>query len=142
MKRLIVVAGLMGFGVVAAFAQGNVIEERQNMMKQNSADVRATTPMIRGQAPFDLVKVQSVLKEFSDHGKRLPALFPPGSDKGDTKALPVLFEKKADFDAASAKFSKDSDEALVAIKDEASFKTAFPKVLENCGSCHNAFRKS
>ena len=97
MKRLIVVAGLMGFGVVAAFAQGNVIEERQNLMKQNSADVRATTPMIRGQAPFDLVKVQAVLKDFSDHGKRLPALFPPGSDKGDTKALPVLFEKKAEL---------------------------------------------
>ena len=52
----------------------------------------------------------------------------------------MIWEKKADFTAGFDKFAKDADDASAAIKDEASFKTEWPKVMANCGGCHKVYR--
>ncbi|MBM6594498.1 c-type cytochrome [Microvirga pudoricolor] len=142
MKRVVLVAGLLGLGVAAAWAQGNVIEQRQAIMKSFGGQVRTVSGMLRGQAPFDLAQVQTALNTFVDGSQKAPPLFPPGSDAGDSKALPAVWEKKAEFDGLFVQFANDSKAALASIKDEASFKAAMPKVLENCGTCHKTFRKS
>ena len=63
-----------------------------------------------------------------------------GDPGGKTEALPVIWEKKAEFEAGYTKISADADAAAGAIKDEASLKAEMPKVLGNCGSCHRNFR--
>ena len=35
----------------------------------------------------------------------------------------------------------DAQTALATVKDEESFKAEFPKVMKNCGGCHEKFRK-
>jgi cytochrome c556 len=142
MKRTIVVASLLALGVTAAIAQSNVVEQRQNLMKEMAAQTRPIGGMMRGQEPFDLAKVQAGLKVFAENPKKAASLFPESSkDAPKTEALPTIWENKAKFDSIMTKLSQDAQTAMASIKDEATFKTEMPKVLSNCGACHNDFRK-
>ena len=67
--------------------------------------------------------------------------FPDDSKTGETDALPAAFEKKADLFARFDKMAADAKAAHAAIKDEASFKAEWPKVVSNCGGCHKDYRK-
>lgn len=142
MKPTVFIAGLLALGVSAAVAQSDVVEQRQDLMKQMGAQTRPIGGMMRSQEPFDLAKVQAGLKVFAENSHKAASLFPENSKNvGDTEALPAVWENKSKFDAVLAKFNQDAQTALVSIKDEASFKAEMPKILSNCGSCHNDFRK-
>jgi cytochrome c556 len=143
MVRTIFVAGALALGAAAAVAQANVIEQRQNLMKEHGAMVRPASAMLRGQAPFNLEQVQTALRTFSRNAKVAPTLFPDNSKTGgDTKALPAIWDSKADFEGIFVKFDQDAQAALAAIKDEPTFKAEFPKVLQNCSACHDRYRRS
>jgi cytochrome c556 len=136
------VASLLALGVTAAIAQSNVVEQRQALMKEMGAQTRPIGAMMRGQEPFDLAKVQAGLKVFAENPKKFVTLFPENTkDDPKTEALPTVWGNKAKFDSIGNKLSQDAQTAMTSIKDEASFKTEMPKVLQNCGACHNEFRK-
>jgi cytochrome c556 len=136
------VASLLAIGVTAAIAQSNVVEQRQALMKEMGAQTRPIGAMMRGQEPFDLAKAQAGLKVFAENSKKFVTLFPESSKNAEkTEALPTIWENKAKFESIGSKMSQDAQTAMTAIKDEASFKTEMPKVLQNCGGCHNEFRK-
>jgi cytochrome c556 len=139
MKRSLALAVALALGTTAVMAQ-DPIAQRKEQFKAWGAAVREPGAMLRGEAAFDLAKVQAALKLIGDTAPTLAAKFPAGSDKGDTKALPVIWEKKAEFDAIFTKLSGDAKAAAAAVKDEASYKAEMGKVLGNCGACHNTFR--
>ncbi|WP_112662498.1 c-type cytochrome [Microvirga flavescens] len=141
MKRSLLVAGLVVLGVSAAIAQSNPVEQRQGLMKQLGSQVRTASAMLKGQAPFDLGQAKAALETFSTVAKQAPGLFPDSSKAEKSDALPTVWENKAAFDSNFSQFEKDAQTALASIKDEATFKTEFPKVLQNCGTCHKTFRK-
>lgn len=142
MKHTIVVASLLALGVTAAIAQSDVVEQRQNLMKQMGAQTRPIGGMLRGQEPFDLAKVQAGLKVFAENSEKAASLFPENSkDAPKTEALPVIWENKAKFEGVMTKLNQDAKTAMASIKDEATLKAEMPKVLQNCGACHNDFRK-
>jgi cytochrome c556 len=98
--------------------------------------------MMRGQEPFDLAKVQASLKVLAENPAKFVTLFPENTkDAPKSEALPAVWENKAKFESLGAKASQDAQTAMASIKDEASFKAEMPKVLQNCGACHNEFRK-
>jgi cytochrome c556 len=128
-------------GASSVLAQAaDPIAARKDVLKGFGAAAREPGQMLRGEAPFDLAKAQNLMRVLSAGSKTLPGLFPDSSKTGDTKALPAIWEKKADFDAIFVKMGADAEAALVAMKDEASFKAEMPKVLGNCGTCHNTYR--
>lgn len=142
MKRTIFVTSLLALGATVAIAQSDVVEQRQNLMKQMGAQTRPLGGMLRGQEPFDLAKVQAGLKVFAENSQKVSSLFPENSkDAPKTEALPSVWENKAKFEANLTKLHQDAQSAMASIKDEASFKAEMPKVLQNCGACHNDFRK-
>jgi cytochrome c556 len=142
MKRSLFVAGVLALGVGAAIAQSNVVEQRQGLMKQMGAQTRPLGGMLRGQQPFDLAQAQASLKIIADSAEKAAPLFPESSKNAEkTEALPAIWENKAKFDGIMTKLNQDAQTAIASIKDEASFKTEVPKVLQNCGTCHNEFRK-
>ena len=53
----------------------------------------------------------------------------------------AIWENKAKFDSIMTKLRTDAETAVASVKDEATFKAELPKVLQNCGACHNDFRK-
>ena len=142
MKRIIYVAGLLALGVTAAIAQSNAVEQRQALMKEMGAQSRTLGNMMRGQAPFDAAQVQAGLKVFAENSRKVAPLFNERGDPAKTAALPAVWETKANFDSLSMKLSQDATAALASIKDEATLKAELPKVLQNCGTCHQTYRKS
>lgn len=142
MKRMIFAAGLLAVGLSAAIAQSDIIEQRQSLMKEMGAQTRTLGAMLRDQAPFDLGKVQAGLKVLSENSAKAVSLFPESSKGAErTSVLPAAWENRAHFESLFAKLKQDAQAAMSTIKDEASFKSEMPKVLQNCGACHNDFRR-
>jgi cytochrome c556 len=141
MLRIVSVAAILAVGATAVFAQSAAIKDRKELFKGLGGAAKVGGPMMKGEVPFDLAKVQASLKVYADNAKKLKDLFPDDSKTGgDTEALPIIWEKKADFVAGFDKFAKDATDAAAAIKDEASFKTEWPKVMANCGGCHKVYK--
>jgi len=141
MKRFLIVAAIASVAATAVYAQGDVIAQRRDLMKAVGGATRDPGAMLKGEMPFDLAKVQRSLATYSDSASKLPGLYPDTSKTGgDTTAAPKIWEDAAGFKASLAKFDSEAKAAAAAIKDEASFKAAFPNVLKNCGTCHETYR--
>lgn len=72
----------------------------------------------------------------------MPGLFPAGSDKGNTKVLPVAFTDRAGFEKAAAALG-DAAKKLSAAADSgdaAAFAAAYADVGKACGGCHQTYR--
>ena len=141
MKRFLIVAAIASVAATAVYAQGDVIAQRRDLMKAVGGATRDPGAMLKGEMPFDLAKVQRSLATYSDSASKLPGLYPDTSKTGgDTTAGPKIWEDAAGFKALLAKFDSEAKAAAAAIKDEASFKAAFPNRLKNCGTCHEPYR--
>ncbi len=141
-KTAIVAAGVLtlsGLGVLAQ--QDDPISQRQNLMKNNQEQVRALTGMARGQVPFNAAVAQAAFQRIEQNARQTPALFPAGSQQGKTDALPVIWERKADFDARASKLEQDAKAAQAGITDQASLQAAVQRVGQNCGGCHETYRR-
>jgi cytochrome c556 len=125
----------------SAFAESAAIKERKELFEQMGKATGPVGAMLQGKAAFDLAPVQAALKVYSENSTKLKALFPEDSKEGGkTEALPAIWEKNAEFLAIFDKLKADSDAAMVAIKDEASFKATMGGILGSCGTCHDSFR--
>jgi cytochrome c556 len=69
-------------------------------------------------------------------------MFPAGSDKGDTKALPTVWSDMPGFMAASKNADAAYDKLAVAAGsgDLAAVTAAFGDTGKACGACHEKFR--
>jgi len=141
MFRTVVIASALVVGLGAAFAQSNAIDQRKASMKKLGGAAGPVGQMLQGKAPFDLAKVKESFGTIAGEAKAAILLFPADSKTGgDTKALPAIWEKKAEFDAHFAKLEADATAAVAGTTDEASFKANAGKVLGSCGACHKDFR--
>ncbi len=134
-----VAAVAMGASAAVALTGADAIKERRALMKDNGDATKAVVAILKG-APFDLSAVQKALETYENAAAKMPALFPPDSQTGDTHALPAVWSDKADLDARFKKLGEDSAAALKAITNEASFKAAMPSVFKNCQGCHETYR--
>jgi cytochrome c556 len=141
MKRVLLAVAVAALGVTAVVAQSDPIAGRKAIMKDNNTQGRILRDMADGKQPFDLAVAKKVFAGFQAASAKLPDLFPDNSKTGDTRALPAIWEKSAEFKAAAAKFGADSKAAEASTKDVESLKAAFAEVGKNCGSCHQTFRK-
>lgn len=141
MLRVMIAAAIAASAATTVLAQADVISQRRDLMKSVGGATRDPGAMLKGEAAFDLAKVQTSLATFQSVAAKMPALYPDNSKTGgDTSAAPKIWEDANGFKAAFEKFSNEAKAAAAAIKDEASFKANFPNVLKNCGSCHETYR--
>jgi cytochrome c556 len=141
MLRVIAGLAVLAVGATVVLAQNSgAIAQRKDAMKALSAAVKEPAAMAKGEAKFDLAKVQASLKNLESAAPKGKTVFPDDSKTGDTAALPAAFTSKADLFAKFDKLAADAKAAQAAIKDEASLKTELPKVLANCGGCHKVYR--
>jgi cytochrome c556 len=131
------------FSMTAAIAQNlPVIKQRQDALEAMGKAVKDPVKMFKGEAEFDLTKVQAALKVMQEKTAILPTLFPDDSKVGeDTEALPAIWENKADVESRFKKLGEDAKKAQAGITDKASFETQFKDVMANCSSCHKKYRK-
>ena len=119
-----------------------IVKYRANVMKTNGANMSAASAILKGKVEHKdrLLDHARTIETFT---KDIPALFPKGSDVGDTRALASGWQKWSDF-KQSARDSHAKATAFakaVVANDKAAMKTAFKELSDSCKSCHKDFRK-
>lgn len=137
----LVVSAAMLAAVTAASA--DPIADRQAIMKDRAAEMKVLGPIAQGKAPFDAAVVLAELEKLGANAAKtdVDALWPAGSDKGDTKSSPKIWEDMAGFKTIMDKFKADAAAAAAAKpQDLQSFQKVFGAVASNCGACHQKYR--
>ena len=121
------------------FAQADMIEKRQKLMKSNSADAKAIKAAVKEK---DYATIETKAKEIMGNADQLVALFPKGSTKGKTKATAAIWEKHDDFAKDAKDLEKAASELAAAAKakNDAEIGVKVKAVGAACSSCHKAFR--
>ena len=109
-------------------------------MKDLGAHTKTGIDMAKGEIAYDHVKGQAILAAYVEAGPKIPDMFPDTSKTGDTAALPLIWENKADFRAKAEKFTADAKAAQLTVKDGDTFKAVFNDLTKNCGACHQTYR--
>jgi cytochrome c556 len=142
MIRTVSVVAALAIGATVAFAQNlDAIKARKDSMKAVGAAAGVGGKMMKGEEKFDLAKVQASLKVYQTEAGKQKDFYPANAKTGgETTALPKIWDNMADFQSKFVKLAGDAKAAEGTIKDEASFKTEWPKVMSNCGGCHKEYR--
>ena len=139
-------AGVMaGLSASTAFAQGNaagVIQYRQKVMGAQSGHLGGIGQILKNKLDFT-AHIPQHAQAISDLAKLLPDLFPDGTQKGKTDALPEIWQDRDDFkDKANALETEAAKLAQVARSGDASAIGAqVKKVGKACGGCHKKYRQ-
>jgi len=99
--------------------------------------------MASGRAPFD-AKVAADNAAVVETLSKLPwAAFAPGTDKGDTRALPAVWSESARFKEGADKMQAEIAKLAAATKtgNLDNVKAAFGAAGQTCKACHDDFRK-
>lgn len=139
----IVRAGLFALSTLfitsQAFAQAEVIEKRQSLMKTQGAASKAIKGAVEAK---DYATVETKAKDLMGTADKIVDHFPKGSTKGKTKALGAIWDKSDDFAKGAKNLRNAASELADAAKsrDEAAVGVKVKGVSNACGGCHKAFR--
>lgn len=120
------------------------VEERKAEMKIMGDAMRTIAAFVKneGGTVEDVHEAVAALQGAS--AGMVPSLFPAGTavGVGDSEALPVVWERWADFEAAAERLETAGAELAVAAKggERRSIARQFAVVGRSCGGCHNEFR--
>jgi cytochrome c556 len=139
-------ATTLGAGIAnAADEPANLIKYRQSTMKAIGGHMGAIAGVVKGEVSFsdELFGHAHAINEMS---KNLLRLFPKGSgtEAGETRALPAIWEKPGDFEASIKTLQDESAKLMTAAKsgDMGAIGAQVGALGKNaCGGCHKAFRK-
>lgn len=130
----------------AALAADDPIATRQLLMDANGAAAGVAGGILKDEVAYSPVVGKSVLLTLSATAHAFGDFFPEGSaDAARSKAASKIWDDRAAFDAALAKFEADTAAGVEAAgkdgpADKAAFAAAVQPILGNCKSCHEAFR--
>lgn len=90
----------------------------------------------------DLSGAAASAQSINAFSKQVPALFPAGSDKGETKAKAAVWSNGADFGVKAQAFEAESAKLVQAVAsgDKAAVQKQFGAVGGTCKACHDAYR--
>lgn len=141
MRKLILAISAVALAVSAAYA--DPIADRKAIMKERGGLAGAIAKMAKGETPFDADAALTALKNLQANEAKLDidVLFAPGTDKGDTKAAPKIWEDMAGFKAANDKLKAATDAAVSAPpKDVGELGAQLDAIGGACGGCHKTYR--
>lgn len=141
MRKLVIAISTLAFAGSAAFA--DPILDRQALMKERGKIVGGLSKVAKGEEPFDAAAVLTQLQALQANAEKfdVDALFPKGSDTGDTTAGPKIWEDTAGFKAAEDKYLADVKAAVAgAPADADALKAQVGTLGSDCGACHQGYR--
>jgi cytochrome c556 len=142
MKLFVLAAAALS--VTIAGAAADPLEQRKANMKERGEIMRILGPVMQGRADFDAATVNAALTRLEANAVAAAdteALWPQGSDSGDTKSAPAIWADFDAFRAESAKYIATVEGATAAApQDLAAFRAAFGPVAASCGACHEHYR--
>ncbi|TPJ40317.1 cytochrome C556 [Mesorhizobium sp. B2-5-13] len=141
MRKLVIAISMLALAVSAAFA--DPVLGRQALMKERGKIVGGLSKVVKGEEPFDAAAVLTQLQALQANAEKfdVEALFPKGSDTGDTTAAPKIWEDMAGFKTAEDKYLADVKASVAAAPaDVDALKTQIGTIGSDCGTCHQSYR--
>jgi cytochrome c556 len=132
--------GLFAMAVSSeVFAQADVIEKRQKIMKAQSAAAKEIKAAVESK---NYATVEAKAKDIMGTAEQIPSLFPKGSTAGKTKAKAEIWEKNDEFVKHAKTLSKTANELAAAAKagNDAEVNVKLKALGDTCTSCHKQFR--
>lgn len=124
-----------------ALAQADVIAERRAGLKRMGEHMQAMKAVVdsRGNVQPLAATVDDMIAWY----RTMPNRFPPGSDRGDTRALPALWNEKANFETINSNMVNQLQalRTAAASGDAAAFAAAYGQTGQTCGTCHRPYRQ-
>jgi cytochrome c556 len=140
MKRIVLSFGLLMMIAAPSWADVDPIKTRQAGLDLLAGTVAGVKAVVA--ANGDAKALEAPGKAIKRWATTMPSLFPAGSDKGETKALPAIWSDQAGFEKASAALGSAAD-LLIAAAGAGDIKAAgdaLKAVGDACGACHKAYR--
>lgn len=141
MRKLVIAISMLSLAASAAFA--DPILDRQGLMKERGKLVGGLSKIAKGEADFDAAAVLTALQALQVNAEKVDvdALFPAGSDSGDTTASPKIWEDMAGFKTTNEKYVADVKAAVAAAPaDVDALKAQIGTLGSDCGTCHQTYR--
>jgi cytochrome c556 len=94
-------------------------------------------------AGADVAPFAPQAKDIADWARKVPTLFPPGTETGgETHALPAIWQNKPDFEAKAGDLAAAADKlsTVAATGDKAAFEAQWKATGAACGACHREYR--
>src|SRR6266542_5158605 len=117
MVQKVLASAFFGFITLAVsahvFAQADVIEQRQKLMKSNSEAAKAIKAAVEAK---DYATVEAKARDIMGNEAKIFGLFPKGSTTGKTKATAAIWDKSDDFAKASKALQSAASELASAAK--------------------------
>jgi cytochrome c556 len=134
-----VFGSMVGMAASQVFAQADVIEKRQQLMKGQGAAAKAIKGAVESK---DYATVETKARDIMGSSAKIVDHFPKGSTTGKTKATAAIWEKSDDFGANAKNLNKAAAELAAAAKsgDAGAIDAKVKAVSGACGNCHKAFR--
>ena len=121
------------------FAQAEVIEKRQSLMKGQSAAAKAIKSAVEAK---DYATIETKAKDLMGSADKIVDHFPKGSTQGKTKALGAIWDKTDDFSKGAKNLRKAASELADTAKsgDGAAVGVKVKALSAACKGCHEPFR--
>jgi cytochrome c556 len=140
----IALASVLLAGVAGAIAQDafttpatpdEAVALRQGLMREGGGILRSLGNLSGTEA----VVAMTTLRDNYSH---LPALFPEGSNVGDSEALPSIWENWEAFTAITQTGVAAAEAGIAAAEagDAATYTASAQALMGTCGQCHQQFR--
>jgi len=133
---LMAAISLVGASVIAA----DIIKTRKDNMEMLKDAMKAINGVIESGGPAG--GAAEPAQQIADIAKKIPELFPQGSDQGDTTAKPEIWQNWDKFTSQAQDTEKAALAVLAAAKsgDIAQLTTSYKMLGGTCGSCHQDFK--
>lgn len=150
LKRL-ALCGVLAMGAAATTAalavdKDQVIKDRQALMKEQGGDMGAVKAYLDDKA--DLPKAAAAASDLVQTMRKLPDVFPPGTDgpnpEGKYTTKSEIWSDWKAFLAVRDSAAEKADALVAAVRggDKAAIQTAFSDLGKNgCAACHEKYRE-
>ncbi|TGQ46820.1 cytochrome c [Mesorhizobium sp. M00.F.Ca.ET.216.01.1.1] len=141
MRKLVLAISMLAFAGSAASA--DPLQDRQALMKERGKIAAGLSKVVKGETPYEAASVLTALQALQANAEKFDAeaLFPAGSDKGDTTAAPKIWQDMAGFKETHDNYLTDVKAAVAAAPaDVDALKTQFGTIGKDCGTCHQTYR--
>ena len=137
----LVLCGILVSGAAWAADSEEVIKYRQAAMKALGGHTTAMAQIVRGKVPFG-GQLDGHAQAAASLTKDIPAMFPAGSDFGESDARPEVWKKRPEFEKAAGDSGKAAEALAAAVRsgDSAAGGRAFDGFAQTCKGCHQNFR--
>jgi len=120
-----------------------VVKERMRMMKSMAEATKGTAEMLKGKIPMEATWIAGKAEAIAHDATKMVGLFPNGSLKHPSEALPAIWQESTRFRALATQLEANAKVLSSASMngDKSAILSAFSKVAKTCKSCHSDFRK-